>query len=80
MVSLHVRRGDFWVNVLCEAMMVAAWWHPAVHWVKRRVAETREVCCDELAAEVTRGRAAYGREEVRRDPHEYAGAGAAGAG
>jgi beta-lactamase regulating signal transducer with metallopeptidase domain len=60
----HVRRGDFWVNVLCEVLAVAAWWHPAMHWVKRRVAEAREVCCDELAAEVTRGRAAYAQSLV----------------
>lgn len=71
----HVRRGDFWVNVLCEVMVVAVWWHPAVHWVKRRVAETREVCCDELAAEVTRGRAAYARSLVSLAENAVKGAG-----
>ena len=57
----HVRRHDFAVNLAIEAVSVFAFYHPVTHWVKRRIAASREVVCDEMAAEVTTGRTAYAK-------------------
>jgi len=60
----HIRRRDFWANLAFEAASLVAFYHPAMHWIKRRIAESREVVCDEIAAEATAGRAAYAQSLV----------------
>jgi uncharacterized protein (TIGR03435 family) len=57
----HIRRRDFEVNLVYEALSLFAYFHPAIHWVKRRIAESREVLCDEIAADATMGRIAYAK-------------------
>ena len=57
----HVRRRDFETNLVLEVVGLAAFYHPALHWIARRVAEAREVLCDEMAAEATLGRTAYAK-------------------
>jgi TonB family protein len=57
----HVRRRDFETNLVFEGMSLFAFYHPALHWIERRVAESREVLCDEMAAEATTGRTAYAK-------------------
>jgi beta-lactamase regulating signal transducer with metallopeptidase domain len=55
----HIRRRDFVLNFIYEAVMVVAFYHPALHWLKRQIDASREIVCDELAAEETTGRMAY---------------------
>jgi cytochrome c biogenesis protein CcmG/thiol:disulfide interchange protein DsbE len=55
----HIRRKDFETNLLLEILSILAFYHPATRWIKRRIAESREIVCDELAADSTTGRAAY---------------------
>ncbi len=55
----HVQRHDFEMNLLFEALSLALCYHPAMPWLKRRIAECREAVCDDLAAEATSGREAY---------------------
>lgn len=55
----HIRRHDFAINLLLEILSILAFYHPATHWIKRRISESREIVCDELAADATTGRAAY---------------------
>ena len=55
----HVKRRDFETNLLFEALSLALCYHPAMPWLKRRIAECREAVCDEMAAEATVGRTAY---------------------
>jgi TonB family protein len=57
----HVRRRDFETNLGLEVVGLVAFYHPALHWIARRVAEAREVLCDEMAAEATLGRTAYAK-------------------
>jgi len=57
----HVLRKDFIWNVVMEALGVLLFYHPAFHWMRRRIQETRELACDDLAAEAVRGRRAYAR-------------------
>ena len=54
-----MRRRDFETNLIWEGISLFAFYHPAMHWIKRRLVESREVVCDELAAKVTSDRIAY---------------------
>jgi HEAT repeat protein len=58
----HVRRNDYFVNLVQSVVEILLFYHPAVWWVSARVREEREHCCDDLAL------AACGH------PREYAGA------
>ena len=48
----HVRRHDYLVNLLQNAVETLFFYHPAVWWVSRRIREERENCCDDLAVAV----------------------------
>jgi hypothetical protein len=57
----HVRRRDYAVNLLCEALLIPVAFHPAVRLVRRRLAEAREMACDEVVLETLIGRRSYAR-------------------
>ncbi|GGA64622.1 hypothetical protein GCM10011507_15310 [Edaphobacter acidisoli] len=61
----HVRRRDFAKNVLYGVMTLPVAWHPVVRVMLSRVAESREVVCDAMAAEVVQGRREYARSLLR---------------
>jgi beta-lactamase regulating signal transducer with metallopeptidase domain len=42
----HLRRRDHWVRWLELAISVVFWWHPLVWWVRRRLHEESDLCCD----------------------------------
>jgi len=46
----HVVRGDYAINLACEALTVPLIWHPAVHLIKSQVQADRETACDRLAS------------------------------
>ena len=48
----HIRRQDYLVNVIQNAVEALFFYHPAVWWVSRYVRMGRECCCDDLAIEV----------------------------
>ncbi|HEY3221541.1 MAG TPA: M56 family metallopeptidase [Gemmatimonadales bacterium] len=45
----HVRRHDYFVNLLQSVIETLLFYHPAVWWVSARVRQEREHCCDDLA-------------------------------
>jgi len=45
----HIRRWDYFCNLLQTAIECLFFFHPAVWWMSRRARELREVCCDEIA-------------------------------
>ncbi len=57
----HVRRHDYAVNLLGEALLLPVAFHPAVRLVRRRLAEARETACDEAVLETLIGRRTYAR-------------------
>ena len=57
----HVRRNDFIWNIAIEFFGVLLFYHPAFHWMRRRIQETRELACDDMAADAMRGRQEYAR-------------------
>jgi TonB family protein len=61
----HIRRRDFAKNLLYEAATLPMAWHPAVWFTRSRLAETREMICDAMAAEAVLGREMYARSLLR---------------
>lgn len=57
----HIRRRDYALNLLGEAALLPVAFHPALRWLRRRLAETREMACDEAAVERLIGARAYAR-------------------
>lgn len=57
----HVRRHDYAVNLLCEALLLPVAFHPALPLLRRRLAEAREAACDEAVLERLIGRRTYAR-------------------
>ena len=50
--AAHVARRDYLWNLLAELLSLPVAFHPLTLLMKRRLAETRELACDELAARV----------------------------
>ena len=48
----HVRRADFFWNVLQTIAETLFFFHPAVWWISTRIRHERELCCDDLALKV----------------------------
>ena len=46
----HIRRSDFILNLFSEFVHVAVCFHPFTAFIKSRIAHTRELACDEMAA------------------------------
>lgn len=69
----HLRRRDFLTNLLCELIALPIAWHPALWLTRRRVAETRELACDRIAAEMA-GSAPYAQSLLRLASRLVAGA------
>jgi beta-lactamase regulating signal transducer with metallopeptidase domain len=45
----HIRRHDYFINLLQTAVETLLFYHPAVWWVSRQIRQEREHCCDDLA-------------------------------
>jgi beta-lactamase regulating signal transducer with metallopeptidase domain len=57
----HVRRRDFLLNLAYEIVMLPICFHPAAALIKNHVDQTRELACDEIAAESLSMGAQYAR-------------------
>lgn len=57
----HVRRHDYLVNLFQTVAETLLFYHPAVHWVSRRIRQERELCCDDLAVAICGNKVAYAR-------------------
>lgn len=73
----HIRRHDFFVNLLQAVVETLMFYHPAVWWMSRRVRIERENCCDDLAVAVCGNPLQYARaltrlEELRADELQIA--------
>ncbi len=62
---VHVARKDYLLNLIYELLFVSVSFHPAAALLRRRVRETRELCCDELVAERILNAEVYARSLVR---------------
>jgi ankyrin repeat protein/beta-lactamase regulating signal transducer with metallopeptidase domain len=49
----HIKRNDYFFNVLQSLATILFFYHPATHWMARLLDEERENCCDDLVVELT---------------------------
>jgi TonB family protein len=61
----HIRRRDFAKNLIYECVAAAVAYHPACWLMRRRIAETRELVCDEMAAGAGGDRPEYAASLLR---------------
>jgi TonB family protein len=61
----HMRRRDFTKNLIYGVLSLPVAYHPALWLSCARLAETREMICDEIAAEAVTGRESYARSLLR---------------
>jgi len=47
----HIRRHDFLLNLVYELLILPISFHPAAALIKARIDQTRELACDEIAAD-----------------------------
>ena len=57
----HIRRRDYVISLLCEALLLPIAFHPAARLLRRRLTETREMACDEEVVNGLVRRQAYAR-------------------
>ena len=62
---IHVARRDYVLNLFYELLFVPISFHPAAAVIRRRVKQTRELCCDELVADRILNAEVYARSLVR---------------
>jgi TonB family protein len=61
----HMRRRDFAKNLLYELAALPIAWHPLFWLTRLRIAESREMVCDDLAAQATHGTTRYAHSLLR---------------
>ncbi len=61
----HIRRHDFFINLLQALVETLMFYHPAVWWISQRVRIERENCCDDLAVAVCGNPVQYARALTR---------------
>jgi uncharacterized protein (TIGR03435 family) len=57
----HIRRHDYLVNILQSVAEALLFYHPAVWWVSGHIRTERELCCDDVAVEVSGDPLTYAR-------------------
>jgi beta-lactamase regulating signal transducer with metallopeptidase domain len=57
----HVKRRDYLTNGVCQLAALPVNWHPVAFGVQRRIRQTREMACDEMAAREMRSELGYAR-------------------
>jgi beta-lactamase regulating signal transducer with metallopeptidase domain len=62
---VHVARRDYILNLLYELIHLPLAFHPAAAFLRRRVRQTRELCCDEIVAGKLVRPEVYARSLVR---------------
>jgi bla regulator protein blaR1 len=61
----HMRRRDFAKNLMYEVLSLPVAYHPVLWLTRLRLAESREMVCDRMAADALRGRERYVRSLLR---------------
>jgi beta-lactamase regulating signal transducer with metallopeptidase domain len=61
----HVRRADFFWNLVQTMVETLFFFHPAVWWIGGRIRHERELCCDDLALSVCPDPLVYARALFR---------------
>jgi beta-lactamase regulating signal transducer with metallopeptidase domain/septum formation inhibitor-activating ATPase MinD len=65
----HIRRWDYFCNLLQTVIECLFFFHPAVWWMSSRTRDLREVCCDEIAARTCTDPGIYAEALLRMEEH-----------
>ncbi|MGB7197894.1 MAG: M56 family metallopeptidase, partial [Acidobacteriaceae bacterium] len=57
----HVRRHDYLGNLLCRLAAMPVAWHPLIYGVQQRIRRTREMVCDDIAAQAMQSEIGYAK-------------------
>jgi uncharacterized protein (TIGR03435 family) len=68
----HIRRHDYLVNVLQSAVEALLFYHPAVWWISNQIRNDRELCCDDVAVEISGSALTYARALADLESHRPA--------
>ena len=55
----HIRRHDYFINLLQTAAETILFYHPAIWWLSKRIRLEREHCCDDTAVSICRDHVTY---------------------
>ena len=61
----HIRRADYFWNILQTMIETLFFFHPAVWWISRHLREQRELCCDDIAVQTCHDPAVYATALLR---------------
>jgi len=61
----HLRRRDFLLNLVYEIASIPVAFHPITTLIKQKIEDSRELACDEIAAEQTGSRSKYASSLLR---------------
>ena len=62
---VHIARRDYLTNLIYEFVYLPVWFHPAAWLIRRRIRQTRELCCDERVTSELLRPDVYARSLVR---------------
>ena len=62
---VHIARRDYLMNLIYEFVYLPVWFHPAAWLIRRRIRQTRELCCDERVTSKLLRPDIYARSLVR---------------
>jgi hypothetical protein len=65
----HVRRADFFWNILQTIAETLFFFHPVVWWISARIRHERELCCDDLALKICPNPIVYAHALVHLEEH-----------
>jgi len=65
----HVRRADFFWNILQTIAETLFFFHPAVWWISARIRHERELCCDDVALRICPNPVTYASALYRLEEH-----------
>ena len=65
----HVRRADFFWNILQTVAETLFFFHPAVWWISARIRHERELCCDDIALRICPNPVTYASALYRLEEH-----------
>ena len=65
----HVRRADFFWNLVQTVVETLFFFHPAVWWISGRVRHERELCCDDLALKICPNPVVYANALFHLEEH-----------
>ena len=63
----HIRRHDYFVNLIQTVIETLLFYHPAVWWLSGRIRQERENCCDDIASDLCENPIRYAEALVRME-------------